>query len=496
MFFERIDFCNLDSLNLQPTNKTHRLRMSITRLAGTLLLVLFVASQADAHDKHYQELFTKRLDEVTQNFLMLHEVKEIKTSKKLDFSIPSQEEIDKFLTQEFGVYYPGYHPDIIHYIKILSKRPQAQLKIWYTIATLFSHENARLKNNPIAHLIISRLEFPNYSLDDSWLIPHTISLVFGNESPDYVDNRLQVFNNYKYRLDHLNALTNRGVLATHALAACVLGSATITRIPNYLEKNYWQLYPEIKNEHRDFYALMLASAFVHHQIKTNENRYFEIEPKNTYLKADSEYAMHLDVLAHHFKLSSDEMNFMNRKYYKRTIPPKQYFQFPHKFASSFLVMQEDLALKSAYLIHNIKSPFCLIKYRVKSSDNLEQLAKNFSSDPNDILKVNFLKCDAIVAGKTIFIKVKQVDSVFFSSFDALSIDEIFEKRKTRTETEASSSNTSTIPVPIAQKVHVVKSGETLSHISRKYGVSVKQIKDWNKLKSDNIQIGQKLIVKK
>ena len=42
----------------------------------------------------------------------------------------------------------------------------------------------------------------------------------------------------------------------------------------------------------------------------------------------------------------------------------------------------------------------------------------------------------------------------------------------------------------------VKSGDTLSKIARKYGTSVKQLKSWNNLRSDNIAIGQRLKVGK
>ncbi|MBO4282517.1 MAG: LysM peptidoglycan-binding domain-containing protein [Bacteroidales bacterium] len=45
-----------------------------------------------------------------------------------------------------------------------------------------------------------------------------------------------------------------------------------------------------------------------------------------------------------------------------------------------------------------------------------------------------------------------------------------------------------------QTVHTVKSGEVLGRIAAKYGVTVADIKRWNHLKSDLIQIGQKLII--
>jgi membrane-bound lytic murein transglycosylase D len=62
---------------------------------------------------------------------------------------------------------------------------------------------------------------------------------------------------------------------------------------------------------------------------------------------------------------------------------------------------------------------------------------------------------------------------------------------------ASVAESTTAPVISRQevkKVHVVKKGEHLSVIARKYNVSVKEIKDWNKLKSNALYKGQKLII--
>jgi membrane-bound lytic murein transglycosylase D len=52
--------------------------------------------------------------------------------------------------------------------------------------------------------------------------------------------------------------------------------------------------------------------------------------------------------------------------------------------------------------------------------------------------------------------------------------------------------------PRSQKVvyHVVKKGETLYRISRRYGISVQKIKRLNKLgQSNTIHIGDKIIIK-
>lgn len=46
----------------------------------------------------------------------------------------------------------------------------------------------------------------------------------------------------------------------------------------------------------------------------------------------------------------------------------------------------------------------------------------------------------------------------------------------------------------ARVCHTVKSGDTLSHIARRYHVSVKQLMNWNHLRSDRLSIGQKIYI--
>ena len=43
-------------------------------------------------------------------------------------------------------------------------------------------------------------------------------------------------------------------------------------------------------------------------------------------------------------------------------------------------------------------------------------------------------------------------------------------------------------------VHVVQAGETVFRIARQNGVSVQQIRQWNNLKNDVIEVGQQLVV--
>ncbi|HEX9742938.1 MAG TPA: LysM peptidoglycan-binding domain-containing protein [Nitrospiraceae bacterium] len=46
----------------------------------------------------------------------------------------------------------------------------------------------------------------------------------------------------------------------------------------------------------------------------------------------------------------------------------------------------------------------------------------------------------------------------------------------------------------ASPVHVVEAGETLYRIARQNGISVQQLRDWNNLNNDVIEVGQQLVV--
>ena len=43
-------------------------------------------------------------------------------------------------------------------------------------------------------------------------------------------------------------------------------------------------------------------------------------------------------------------------------------------------------------------------------------------------------------------------------------------------------------------VYVVQKGDYLGKIAKQYGLTVSNIKDWNKMHSDNLSIGDKLIL--
>lgn len=106
-------------------------------------------------------------------------------------------------------------------------------------------------------------------------------------------------------------------------------------------------------------------------------------------------------------------------------------------------------------------------YTVKSGDNLTQIANKFNVSVSDLKKWNNLDDETIYEGQVLKL---------YASKDTKEST----KKKETTKTQ----------------YHTVKKGETLAKIAEKYDVSIAELKKWNKLKSDDIIVGQKLVVKK
>jgi len=112
-------------------------------------------------------------------------------------------------------------------------------------------------------------------------------------------------------------------------------------------------------------------------------------------------------------------------------------------------------------------------YTIKSGDNLGSIAAKYKVSVDDIKRWNGLSNSNIVAGKTLII------------YTSVSVP------KTSNSTTAGSTGSSTTKRGI---VYVVKNGDSLWSIANKHKTTVERIKKDNKMTSDNLSIGQKLII--
>lgn len=107
-------------------------------------------------------------------------------------------------------------------------------------------------------------------------------------------------------------------------------------------------------------------------------------------------------------------------------------------------------------------------YTVKSGDNLTEIASSNGVSVSDIKDWNDLESDVIYEGQVL---------------------KLNSSKETKKETKKDTKKEKTA-------YHTVKKGETLGKIADKYDVTIADLKKWNKIKGDTIEIGEKLVVKK
>lgn len=121
-------------------------------------------------------------------------------------------------------------------------------------------------------------------------------------------------------------------------------------------------------------------------------------------------------------------------------------------------------------------------YVVVSGDTLSKIASQHKISLSNLMKWNNLTGYLIYPGQKL-----KVSNATAQAAPA----------KTQPTTSASNpSNPVVTPAKPEQTEYIIKSGDTLSGIGKQFGMSVQELKTLNKLKSDMIYAGQKLLVRK
>ena len=98
-------------------------------------------------------------------------------------------------------------------------------------------------------------------------------------------------------------------------------------------------------------------------------------------------------------------------------------------------------------------------------------------------------------GKKYGVAASEIFAANEGSEKSIKIDQILLIPKSGLSTAGNSNSSNTKPTTRSEKIyHVVAKGQTLSSIAREHKTTVAEIKQLNNLKSDNISLGQKLIV--
>ena len=318
-----------------------------------------------------------------------------------------------------------------------------------------------------------------------WQFMYGTGKVYGLKVSSLVDDRYDPMKSTIAACEHLTDLYNIYNDWSLALAAYNSGAGNVNRAIRRAggTKNYWAVWPFLPRETRGYVPAFIAVNYVMNYAP--EHNIYPMRPGMFYYDIDTvsiSDVLAFDQLNEMLGIPLDELKFMNPQFKMNIIPAspeKKYtLRIPRTYTDDFLNNEQQLyAYKTRKGIEREKLLAEVEKVKdrnihiVKSGESLGLIAKRNRVYVNQIKRWNNLKSNTIYPGQKL---------VLYGS----GVGTYKQKSSSPVVRSAEKSN------------HIVKNGENLGLIAKKYKCSVTDLKEWNNLRNSKIYPNQKLVVYK
>jgi membrane-bound lytic murein transglycosylase D len=348
-----------------------------------------------------------------------------------------------------------------------------------------------------------------------WQFMYYTGKVYGLELTSYVDDRNDPLKSTVAACRHFNDLYNMYHDWLLVLAAYNSGPGNVNKAIRRSggKMTFWEIMPYLPRETRDYVPAFIAVNYV--MAYSNEHNIYPVMPKILYHETDT-IAVHqpltLSILSDKLKLSLSDLEFLNPTFRTGFIPATPanpfFIRLPQKSIADFLNNETSL-----YAYYQLKgydanqfkiqdnSDYDIVTkkvtHKVRKGETLASIARKYDCSSSEIKKWNKLKKSSVYKGQAlkIYVQSKQpaiqaktpktvpASHVVASGSDSLTVE----------QTVASVEKKQTSKT-VSPRYHVVKKSESLGKVAAKYHVTTKNLMAWNKLKSTNVMIGQKIRV--
>lgn len=298
---------------------------------------------------------------------------------------------------------------------------------------------------------------------------------FGMQQNWWYDGRRDVIASTKGALDYLTYLNNMfDGNWLHALAAYNSGEGRVLKAIKANKRagkptDFWNL--NLPRETRAYVPKLLALA----DILKNKDSYAyawpEVENVAVIEVVDIDSQVDLAFAAELAGMSLKELHGLNPGFNRWATSPEG----PHRLV---LPLNKAATFSQALAKIDQKERLNWVRHTVKAGDSLGKIAQQYHTTINVLKKVNELDSTMIRIGQALMVPValQELDSYTLSQEQRL----------------ASLQNNSSTKQKIR---HIVKSGDTLWDIARKYNISTKQLAKWNGMApGDTLRLGKTLII--
>ena len=249
------------------------------------------------------------------------------------------------------------------------------------------------------------------------------------------------------------------------------------------KREFWDIYPYLPRETRGYVPAFVGALYAMNYYKEHGIKPAAIEMPAHVDTFRINKMLHLRQVSDLTGAPIDELKNLNPQYSHEIIPgnDREYIlRLPYNYSNAFIDNEDSLYRHKADEYFN---PVTLKKikdgadgervvYTVRSGDYLGRIASRHRCTVAQIKRWNNLSSNNIRVGQRLVIY-----------------------RGGNAPASASSSSSAAKSAPPANATtYTVKSGDVLGKIAERHGCTVAQLKSWNGLTSNNIKVGQKLIV--
>ncbi|WP_445453437.1 LysM peptidoglycan-binding domain-containing protein [Flavobacterium sp. 25HG05S-40] len=282
------------------------------------------------------------------------------------------------------------------------------------------------------------------------------------------------------------------------------------------KQNYWNIRPYLHKETQGYLPAFLATMYI-----------FEYHKEHG-IKPDKAIANHFatDTVmiknAMTFKQISDlldvpiaELQFLNPSYKREVVPyitgENHYLRLPVNKIAVFTSNEDKIYAFVKYEADKRERPYesmlasrstnssenegtvSRIKYhKVRKGDSLSEISDRYGITMTELKKWNHLKNNKAPLGRKL--KIYTMETIASNNKKITKPDTVSVKEPSQIASHSSKvfKEEKVVSYKDVVKYHKVKRGDNLGEISDKFGVTVAEVKKWNKLKGSNIIPGKSL----
>ncbi len=296
------------------------------------------------------------------------------------------------------------------------------------------------------------------------------------------------------------------------------------------QQNYWNIRKKLPQETQGYVPAFLATMYIYeyhkeHGIVPNRAIVKHFATDTIMIKKQLSFKQISDLM----DIPVAQLQLLNPQFKLNVIPAyndkKHFLRLPSDKVAIFTSNEDKIYAYAQHELNKRERPFArqqnaivfddsvttesrLVSktkfHKVRRGDNLSEIANRYNVSMSEIKKWNKLKNNKtplgrnlkIITSERVAVHVKKAKANKITTDDSTNDVATTEISKPFVQNQVKEpkiySDEKVVTFKDVTKLHKVKKGDNLGEISEKYGVTIAEIKKWNKLRNNNVPLGKKL----